>query len=377
MDQHYTPLGIARSIVRALPNFRPDLTADFAVGEGSLLQAVSERWRSTELIATDINHSVIRGLRHRCPGIDAGVCNFLSGGSRAASPTLRRVLGRVSLAIINPPFSCRGGARWEVSLEDKALGCSTAMAFLINSIPYLAPDGKVVALLPTSCLTSEKDRQALDALAERFVIEKVGQAEPYEFESSSAHVSFVKLSRRGERGIKQRANNVFRDIDIVKSRITNAAIIMRGTLQMHEIVDSRNTNGIPLVHTTSLRNGRIEPFGRVRTTTSLVRGPAILIPRVGRLMPGKMCLHPTTQLIAISDCVMAIQAVDRKNFAKLQATVFKMQRQIALQYTGMCAQYITLARLARLLTAHGIECSIRRKRAIEPIAITPAADLTG
>jgi hypothetical protein len=246
MDKHYTPVEIARDIVGKLAFESPRCAADFAAGEGALLGAILERWPKCKLVATDIDPFAVRKLRQRFHNVDAGVCDFLNGRSRAISPVLKRAQKRVTLGFINPPFSCRGGARHPVQYKGIRITCSRAMAFLINSLPYLESQGKLIAILPASCLTSEKDADALSQLSRDYTVEVLGGAEPYKFNNCRVHISFVGVTQR----IEKYADPSKKSLPLVFRRFGHegrAARLSRGQIAMHTAEDLRASNGIPLV----------------------------------------------------------------------------------------------------------------------------------
>lgn len=345
MDRYYTPLDIAQRLVRQLPDCAPTIVADFAAGEGALLRAARERWPNCYLVGTDINPVAIRSLRRNFEGIIAGKCDFLNSASENSSQALRAKRGNISLVLINPPFSCRGGSRHRVSVGDITISCSRAMAFLINSTKYLSREGRVVALLPASCLDSEKDANARRMLSREFVLEKFGGAAPYEFRGCSVEVAFVSVVRRpsicalSPIQLKQ-SNN---DVSFVHIKV------VRGKISMDLIPETKGRVKVPLIHTTDLRDGSIQKTNRsVISGRSIVSGPAILIPRVGRPDYRKIGWLDEGTTCAISDCIIAIEG-PRVAIASLHDLMKINWDMIAKSYIGSCAKYMTLSNLKNAL----------------------------
>ena len=373
MDRHYTPVGMAQTIVDALDIEEPMVVADFAAGEGALLAAARERWPSSHLIASDIQPTAVEGLRSRFAAIEADVADFLSKDARTASAVLRAAVGRVCLVVLNPPFSCRGGARVSVELDGQRLTCSRAMAFLINSIPFITPVGRTVALLPASCLTSEKDAAAIEALSHIFSLERIGRAQPYDFLNCSVHVSFIILRRRteapgsaGSRGLRPWR------VSSGPGSTSLRAALSRGSIPMHTFEQLKSANGLPFVHTTDLRDGLVTARRSVVTTRSIANGPVILMPRVGMPTVSKLCLIETPGPVAISDCIIALNP-ERSSEARLLFEHIKVHWSTVEQYYGgSCARYITLKRLISALQEIGVFGVISMKK-IQEEASTLAA----
>jgi hypothetical protein len=119
--------------------------------------------------------------------------------------------------------------------------------------------------------------------------------------------------------------------------------------------------GIPLVHTTSLRLGQVRiGDARVAPSTSIVNGPTVLVPRVGRPSATKICLYSGCDAIALSDCVISIQGCSSRDTKTLFELISKNSELLVGQYVGCCAKYITVTRLNQFLESIGIEASVRR-----------------
>jgi hypothetical protein len=131
-------------------------------------------------------------------------------------------------------------------------------------------------------------------------------------------------------------------------------------------------SGIPLVHTTSLRLGQVQ-IGDVRVApgTSIVNGPTVLVPRVGRPSATKICLYSGCDPIAISDCVISIQGCSSGDTRALFELIKRNSELLVGQYGGSCAKYITMTRLQRFLGSIGIEASVRRSGANTTSAEAP------
>ena len=168
MDRIYTPPHLAALMAKA-SRVRPNqseefVVADFAAGYGELLLAVESLWPMATVVGTDIDGKAVRNLREMSDNWRIGVCDFLNPRSRQSSPLLRSLAGHTNLVVLNPPFSCRGGKRVSATVGDAKSKCSVGLAFVVNSIDYLAEGGELIAVLPQGSLTSEKDAQTWNLL---------------------------------------------------------------------------------------------------------------------------------------------------------------------------------------------------------------------
>lgn len=154
IDSIYTPSALARTMVDAagVSLGAGHLIADFAAGSGELLIAAHERWPLAQIVATDINPTETQFLKRKNNSWQIGRCDFLNPKSRNGSLILRRLIGKITLVILNPPFSCRGGKKVVASTSGISVKCSVGLAFVVNSIDYLTVGGTLVVILPLGSL---------------------------------------------------------------------------------------------------------------------------------------------------------------------------------------------------------------------------------
>jgi len=126
IDCIYTPSALAREMVDAAGVCLNGghLIADFAVGSGELLIAACERWPLASIVATDIDRVETQLLKKQNSGWQIGRCDFLNPKSKNASPILRKLVDRINLILLNPPFSCRGGKRVVAMASGTSVKCS-------------------------------------------------------------------------------------------------------------------------------------------------------------------------------------------------------------------------------------------------------------
>ena len=130
----------------------------------------------------------------------------------------------------------------------------------------------------------------------------------------------------------------------------------RGNVDMSTLSErKRMKSGLPLVHTTELRNHGIFKFRKVAALPRLrlFQGPTILLPRVGTPRKDKIVLYQSGRRIALSSCVLTLTCNDRHFGKQLYVTLLKNWESVESLYSGTGARYVTLDRLRSLLLKLG------------------------
>lgn len=351
-DRFDTPTQLALNMIAAVSRLRPRCVADFAVGGGALLKAAAQRWPTARIIATDLCKATVQTLRRAHPDWETGCLDFLDERMRVRR--LTPVTGKVGLILLNPPFSCRGGTRSCVDVGGRAISCSLGMAFVLTALRYLAPSGQIVALLPSGTLRSEKDADAWLYLQSRFAVRLVGTNDHKTFKGCSPRTVVVHLHGENctDRAQSLSACNVPR---IKRNGVLPSIEVQRGSLQMHDLPNQRHAVQTILIHSTNLQEGAVAGKTRaVRTSRSLVSGPAVLLPRVGQPAQRKIAVLRTRTPVALSDCVMAIKCRGIRHAEQVKALLVSNWDHVAAAYDGTCAPYLTLPRLCVLLSSLGL-----------------------
>ena len=246
---------------------------------------------------------------------------------------------------MNPPFTSRGGSRNRVDVGDSRVACGAALSFVLTAIQYLAPDGQVVAILPVGSLHNQKDAEAWRYLLERFAVEILEHVGKRSFPRCAASSAIVRLSQQRT----TEKNSVGCEVpQLSSSRDLRGIEIIRGTCPVHSMPSERR--GPRLVHSTDLRNTTVilnghRGYGHYRC----VDGPAVLLPRVGRLTPEKIGILPNAQRVMISDCVIALKTERLPAAERLQKTLHDNFDRLAEGYVGTGAPHVTLRRLQAIL----------------------------
>ena len=347
LDQHYTPSALARELIGTVDLNHVGRVGDFAVGDGELLRAAAERWPEAELVAADIDPQTVARLRRRYPAWSISRCDFMSARSRARARAVRRGSGFDVIAL-NPPFSFRGGTKKTVMIGERVVSCSPPLAFVVEAVRYLRSGGQLVAILPHGALTSEKDREARELLADHHGFEVVRTCARGTFSSCTPRTAVVRI---GTGTVFDPSPLPLSTIPDGRARVGDVSM-RRGRTPVGRALSS----GLPLVHTTELRGGKLLPsrrFADARGAT--VRGPAVLLARVGKPMSSKVVLVDVTHPpVVLSDCVLAVECSTLSAARVLRRAILENWETVEAAYGGTCARYLTLASLKDLLWALGV-----------------------
>ena len=374
IDEIFTPSHLANELVELATARRRELgvVADFAAGDGALLRAAVQRQPSLEVVGLDIRRKTVHKLQALNSSWQIGSCDFLNPRSRASSPVLRRNRGRVSTALLNPPFSCRGARREQVSLGDKRLTCSIAMAFILTAVDYLTPDGQIIAVAPRGVEKSERDEAAWEFLHSMGTVEIVGYPDRGTFPGTALRSLLLRFTM-GPSTVRRRASR-----SLVATQDKRPIVsLVRGTVQMHR---ARITSaGMPLAHTTDLSNGQLRP--ELRKTSVPGRsccGAVVLVPRVGRPMLSKVVRLALRSDMMLSDCVIALECDSEDDSVKVQRVIEEQWDEFKDSYGGSCAPYISLKALQDVLDRFGFQSEVRREsRRPDGFASTPPIKVRG
>jgi hypothetical protein len=352
VDPFYTPADIAIRMVGAVRERNPSCVADFAAGRGELLRAAGQQWHGATMIATDYCRSSVSRLRRDFSHWSIGRCDFLSKSSRQRCTPLSRLQGTVSVALLNPPFSCRGATRLCVSANKVELTCSRALAFVITSLQYVSLGGEIVVLLPAGSLFTEKDRKAWDFLNAVTVCELVAMNGHKVFNGCRARTAIVHFTKTKECQEPEESCKVKSDPPGVEKR--NSVFVLRGRVQMHTVAAISQRLSAPLVHSTDLGIGRLDLSGsRAHRSHPGISGPAVFVPRVGEPNKEKIFLYALRKRVILSDCVIALKCKSPKQTRVLHSTLLRRWTQLEEKYGGTGAKYITIGSLSQFLKGLG------------------------
>ncbi len=348
-DQFFTPSSVAKRLVSFLRSDEETCIADFAAGDGELLRAAIEKWPDARYIATDIDQRCISHLKRVHPEWSVGRCDFLNQKSRSSSRLLQQTIGAASLVLLNPPFSCRGNKAERVTVHSGRIRCSVSMAFVLNSIQYLTPNGRLVAVLPASALSSQKDHAAWSYIRATFSIRKVAGFGLTTFPNCAANTVIVRLKR------KQKSTNRSSPKKMFRRTLGMDVSLIRGAVPMHAARNGLAGPEFSLVHTTDLQGKRLSTTEHsIRLCHRYAIGPSVLIARVGRPTKTKCLLYLARKRLVLSDCVYAIRCGTSDHAKQLHAVIHANWDKFASVYSGTCAPYLTVSTLHSVLSQLGV-----------------------
>ncbi len=353
VDRYDTPIKIAQEMIRAVKVVRPEIVADFAVGGGCLLRAASERWPKAQVVATDICAGTIAAVRREHPDWRAGVADFLNHCSVSKCRAATQSRKRTDLVLVNPPFSCRGAKRFQVSYGGQVIACSTAMAFILNCLEFLSPRGELVAVIPEGIWSSERDRRAWQLIRGGFRVCHVQRFERDAFSDCFVQTRIVRLVPHNDRTVVPRRSVVPEVCNVHPPSSLPTVEVIRGSVQMHTV---RHADGsaAPLIHTSSLRENQVL-LGQLKAprARAWVSGHLVILPRVCEPSREKVCILHSLSDVALSDCVFALRCIDAATAESLFRRLVVNWLTVRRCYTGTCAKYTTVQRIMQVVHALG------------------------
>ncbi len=358
LDAYYTPPSIVTRMLDSVEARDQWCAIDVAAGAGDLLEAWQLRAPHSAIIAMDINRNCVSRLRRRYPSWQVANCDFLSEKSRQRISLLRELRGRVPLALLNPPFSARGSAYRLVNWGGKQVKCSPAMAFVLLLFDYLMLNGELVTVLPLGCLRSNRDREAWNIINKVSRVTVVNNNGYKSFAATSARTVVVHLKKGMATASKAIGAKRTADTNNHRAIVT----LRRGRTPVFRVQRVGAARSLPYIHTTDLHSGTVLLNGRraEKRNGEIIRGPAVLLPRVGNPSQSKVCLYLSTRRVILSDCVFGIECAGVRQAKSLKAAICREWTDIASCYGGTCASYITVRDLVCALSRLGLMVHLGR-----------------
>lgn len=325
----------------------PRTIADFAAGEGGLLENARRLWPDVQVLANDICRKSVRRLERRFPDWKVSCTDFFNRASRrSAKYSVYR--GKIDVILLNPPFSQRGGRLWEWVVDDKIVHSGRALAFVSHALEFLSDRGCLLAVLPQSCLVSERDELGWTILKSEHSIEILAEFDRFAFKSARASTYLVRICRLGERMREANTDSS------VRCSGKDASRIVRGKYQMHWL-ENDEVGRFPLVHTSNLQGGALtlDECQLCSGKTSL-KGPAVLFPRVGKITPNKIAVIGCTTEFVLSDCVFGIPCENEEEAERIRERIFASWKQFESIFRGTGAPYTTLRRVKSVMEDIGL-----------------------
>lgn len=338
-DSFYTPTPLAEKLVGYVVARQPRSAIDFCVGDGDLLKAVAKSFEGLQLYGTDISSKALQKLAVDCPDIVLGECDFRDDESINALQFLHK--NRFDLILLNPPFTCKGSVVEHLEFEGEEFKVSTAMLFTMRALRYLSDQGGLYAILPISCVYSEKDRNAWDYLQKHYNACVLEEPKRVYFRNCAPNIVLVYAGQYPMK-LQQTA-------EVVDFSALPVTSIVRGCVHMQSPSYSRKRDSIPLIHTTNIQKGKLVNMKKIFPYEHLkVDGFGVVIPRVCNPNPGKIALLDGSQSYALSDCVIVLRTDTMEAAERVRTHILNNWQDFITLYKGTGAQYTTLARVKRV-----------------------------
>ena len=349
LDSFYTPSSLADKLVSLIANKQVRCAIDFCVGDGDLLKAVARRYNAVELCGIDISHDAINKLKVDFPEWQLSQCDFRDNVRLEDVPFIKD--RKYDLIVLNPPFTCKGSIVEHIEFEGEVFKVSTAMHFLIRALRYLGEDGGLYAILPISCVYSEKDQKAWEYLKSHYNACILDETEKVYFLKKKASQSDATISCSPNIVMIYAGRYIVKGLEEKRVDFSSLPVydVIRGSVRMQKVSFSRSTQAVKLIHTTNIQKGKLVKVRKVIPGSSqLVHGCGVMIPRVCNPNPMKIALLDGISTYVLSDCMIVLRTVTMADAKQVRQHILNNWTDFVKLYKGTGAQYTTLARVKAL-----------------------------
>lgn len=339
-DSFYTPQPLADKLASYISEKNIKSAIDFCIGDGDLLKAVQHRFKGIKYYGTDISDEAIAKIQKENCEWTLGICDFRSDESINKLSFLRK--RKFDLIMFNPPFTCKGSNIERITFDGNDFKVSTAMLFVLKAMNYLSPGGGMYAILPISCVYSQKDRVAWNYLKSKYNACILEEPKRYYFHSKcSPNIVLVYIGSNYKEGITLK-----KYADFSKLPVND---IVRGSLRMQNLDYSKSKKALRLIHTTNLQNGKLYKLKRVIPSSHLIVGGfGVVIPRVCNPNPNKIVVVDGDKTYVLSDCVIFLKTDTMADAENVKDYILNHWQSFIEIYKGTGAQYTTMERVKTL-----------------------------
>ncbi len=210
MQRHETPIHVARELCRLAP-CRIGSIIDPAVGSGALLAPLMARLKrqGSRVTCVDSDPKILEEVEHSLrPRLGKAIrivhADFMSWSESSRGRVERNGFDCV---IMNPPFAAKKD-RWielDLSQEFPGVGRGTRcapveVAFLARGIRVLRPGGRLLAIMPSSLVSSHTTRWFRDCLLRAGAVTHVHELPQFTFPGVESRVYFFVFEKRKGNG---------------------------------------------------------------------------------------------------------------------------------------------------------------------------------
>jgi type I restriction enzyme M protein len=208
LNRFYTRSRIGDLLADQLGNEPPVNALDLGAGEGTLADAVLNRWTDTTIVTVDIDASIKPSLCSRLAGRGRG--GHLHHVHDVLDPALPNVLGSTEtfdLAVCNPPFHRppwkRDYARilQDAGLADACLSTADVTAeviFFAQNLRMLRDGGRIAFIAPDGLVTGARAASFRRAVLRQHGIDAVIQLPAHSFHDTEARC-FIVIATKNAR----------------------------------------------------------------------------------------------------------------------------------------------------------------------------------
>jgi len=340
LDSFYTPKDLARRLVSYIMH-RPRSVCDFCAGGGELIVACRDRFRKVRCVALDKSKIVVRRLRKGYPDWEVGELDVLNNRQLAS---LREANRRgFDIIVMNPPFSAKGKTT-KIKIEGFVFKASPALQFVYRSTSFLPPSGHLLAILPSSTLYSERDADFIAYLKVMYKFKVLDHVQNVSFSGKSPNVALVDISPRAKKCHYCGPNKI--KVPILKCLFRGACNVSRA--EQIAVGNGSRKRHVGYVHSTNLKGGGVEDIDMYVPIENIkpIKGPAILLPRVGTPSVDKISVIKASERYGLSDCVIAVLFKTYNAALEARSLMLLRRKEYLKLYQGTAAKYVTMRRLS-------------------------------
>lgn len=356
IDSFYTPSSLADKLIGLIAVRQVRRAIDFCVGDGDLLKAVARGYDDVELCGTDISDDAINKLKVDFPEWQLAQCDFRDYERLEDVPFLKN--RKYDLVVLNPPFTCKGSIIEHIEFEGEEFKVSTAMHFLMRALRFLDEDGGLYAILPISCVYSEKDRKAWEYLKAHYNACILDESEKVYFSKNKATQSEATVSCSPNIVMVYAGRYTVKGFEEEQADFSSLPVydVIRGCVRMQNPAFSRSTQAVKLIHTTNIQKGKLVKVRNVLPGSSQqVDGCGVVIPRVCNPNPMKIALLDGTSTYVLSDCIIVLRTATMADAEQVRQHILDNWADFVKIYKGTGAQYTTLARVKALFLGNDVD----------------------
>lgn len=389
MSRYYTPIDVARALARHAPK-QISMLMEPAVGTGVLLEPLRQRLPSCDrIICIDKDSNALEQLKSNLSPLLEPKIKIIHGDFLSLP---RHSFDNVDVngfdcIVMNPPFGGKRSKLVEIDCAVEMPGVCKGtrripieMAFVLRAVRLLKPTGRLLAVVPSSVVSSLSTKWLREYLFQMGTVKFVHELPRFTFEGLSGRVYLFVFKKNVSRQSLLLLNHDLAEpekIEIKRSELTEGLRLDYGFyrarswleemkmkkrlewLSVGEVAeilkgDMESPEGARhAIHTTSYRDGfwgtgeRKNQLKRGNTDCRIRRGD-IMVKRVGRDCARSFGVITDAEGYASSDCVIIIRpnrSSDRLKLLFAIRTTLAAAAGTALLERGTGAPYLTVAEL--------------------------------